>query len=56
MRRDPIDAKDTADRTVRDIWRRTRKHHSAEEKTRIVLASLALAGLNHWNRRVVIIP
>ena len=40
MRRDPIDAKDAAERTVRDIRRRTRKQHSAEEKIRIVLAGL----------------
>ena len=40
MRREPIDAKDAADRTVRDIRRRTRKQHSAEEKIRIVLAGL----------------
>jgi transposase len=40
MRREPIDAKDAADQTVRDIRRRTRKQHSAEEKIRIVLAGL----------------
>ena len=40
MRRAPIDAKDAAERTVRDIQRRTRKQHSAEEKIRIVLAGL----------------
>jgi transposase len=40
MRRDPIDAKDAAERTVRDIRRRTRKQYSAEEKIRIVLAGL----------------
>ena len=40
MRREPINAKDAADRTVREIRRRTRKRHSAEEKIRIVLAGL----------------
>ncbi len=40
MRREPIDAKDAAERTVRDIRRRIRKQHSAEEKIRIVLAGL----------------
>jgi transposase len=33
-------AKQPADRVVRDIRRRTRKHHSAEEKIRIVLEGL----------------
>ena len=32
--------KDGAEATVRDIRRRTRKHYSAEEKIRIVLAGL----------------
>jgi len=32
--------KPTADRVVRDIRRKTRKHHSAEEKIRIVLDGL----------------
>ncbi len=40
MRREPIDAKDTAERTVRGIRRRTRMQHSAEEKYRMVLAGL----------------
>ena len=40
MRREPIEAKDAADRTVSDIRRRTRKQHSVEEKIRIVLAGL----------------
>jgi transposase len=40
MRREPIDARDAPDRTVRDIRRRTRKQHSAEEKIRIVLDGL----------------
>ena len=40
MRREPIDAKEAAERTVRDIRRRTRKQHSAEEKIRIALAGL----------------
>ena len=33
-------SKDAADRLVRGIKRKTRKHYSAEEKTRIVLAGL----------------
>ncbi len=33
-------AKAPAERVVRDIRRRTRKHHSAEEKIRIVLEGL----------------
>ena len=33
-------AKPAAERVVRDIRRRTRKHHSAEEKIRIVLEGL----------------
>ena len=40
MRREPIDAKNAADRTIRDIRRRTRKQQSAEDKIRIVLAGL----------------
>ena len=33
-------SKDAADRLVRGIKRKTRKHYSAEEKIRIVLAGL----------------
>jgi len=40
MRQSPKDTRDAADRTVRDIRRKTRKRHSAEEKIRIVLAGL----------------
>ena len=40
MRRTPIDAKAAAERTVRDIRRRTRRQQSAEEKIRIMLAGL----------------
>ena len=40
MGREPVDAKDAAERTIREIRRRTRKQHSAEEKIRIVLAGL----------------
>ncbi len=32
--------KDSAEKTVRDIRRRTRRHYSAEDKIRIVLAGL----------------
>ena len=31
---------DPAERTVRDIWRKTRKQYSAEEKIRIVVSGL----------------
>ncbi len=33
---------DSAEKTVRDIRRNTRRHHSAEEKIRIVLEGLAV--------------
>jgi len=38
--REPTAAKPPAERVVRDIRRRTRKQHSAEEKIRIVLEGL----------------
>ncbi len=40
MRQKSNNHKDAADRTVKDIRRRTRKTYSAEEKIRIVLAGL----------------
>ena len=40
MRQKPGTAKPTADSMVKDIRRRTRKHHFAEEKIRIVLERL----------------
>ena len=40
MRQKSVNAKVAAERSVRDIRRRTRKHRSAEEKIRIVLAGL----------------
>ena len=40
MRQKSVGSKAAADQTVRDIRRRTRRHHSAEEKIRIVLAGL----------------
>jgi transposase len=40
MRQNPKDTRDAAERTVRDIRRKTRKRHSAEEKIRIVVAGL----------------
>ena len=40
MRRNAETDKPTADRVVKDIRRKTRKHHSAEEKIRIVLEGL----------------
>jgi transposase len=40
MRQKPGTSKPSADRIVRDIRRKTRKRHSAEEKIRIVLEGL----------------
>ena len=40
MRRKAGSDKPTTDRVVKDIRRKTRKHHSAEEKIRIVLEGL----------------
>jgi len=40
MRHKPERHQDTADRTVRDIRRKTRKRYSSEEKIRIVPAGL----------------
>ena len=40
MRQKSGTSKDAADRLVRGIKRKTRKHYSAEEKIRIVLAGL----------------
>jgi transposase len=40
MRQKPGTAKPTAESIVKDIRRGTRKHHSAEEKIRIVLEGL----------------
>ncbi len=40
MRRKPGTMKSTTDRVVKDIRRKTRKRHSAEEKIRIVLEGL----------------
>ena len=40
MRQKPGTVKPTAESVVKDIRRRTRKHHSAEEKIRIVLEGL----------------
>jgi transposase len=40
MKQTPGTSKDAADRLVRGIKRKTRKHYSAEEKIRIVLAGL----------------
>jgi len=43
MRQKPGTPKPQADRVLKDIRRRTRKHHSAEEKIRIVLEGLRVA-------------
>jgi transposase len=40
MRQKSVDTRESAERTVRDIRRKTRKRHSAEEKIRIVLSGL----------------
>ena len=40
MRQKSMTTKDTAERAVRDIRRKTRKQYSAEEKIRIVLEGL----------------
>jgi len=40
MRQNPETARPSAERIVKDIRRRTRKHHSSEEKIRIVLEGL----------------
>ena len=40
MRQKSMTTKDTAEKTVRDIRRKTRKQYSAEEKIRIVLEGL----------------
>jgi transposase len=40
MRHKPMTSKDAADRSIRDIRRKTRKLRSPEEKIRIVLAGL----------------
>ena len=47
-----MSSRDAADRTVRDIRRKTRKQYSAEEKIRIVLSGLrgedSIAELCRW--------
>ena len=40
MRREPVKEEIKSERIVKDIRRRTRKHHSAEDKIRIVLEGL----------------
>ena len=40
MRQESMSLRDTAERTVRDIRRKTRKQYSAEEKIRIVVSGL----------------
>ena len=40
MRQKTRTSKDAADRLVRGIKRKTRKHYSAEEKIRVVLSGL----------------
>jgi transposase len=40
MKQTPGTSKDAADKLVRGIKRKTRKHYSAEEKIRVVLAGL----------------
>ncbi len=55
MRHTPERHTDAADRTVKDIRRKTRKRYSSEDKIRIVLAGLrgvygAMSGSN-WGAR-----
>ena len=40
MRQKSVDTREAAERTGRDIRRKTRKRHSAEDKIRIVLSGL----------------
>ena len=40
MRRKPVKEETRSERIVKDIRRRTRKHHSAEDKIRSVLEGL----------------
>jgi transposase len=40
MSQKPVTQRATAEKVVKDIWRATRKQHSAEEKIRIVLSGL----------------
>ena len=40
MRQKSMSSKDPAEKTIRDIRRRTRKQYSAEEKIRVVLSGL----------------
>ena len=40
MRQESMNSRDTAERTVRDIRRKTRKQYSAEDKIRIVVSGL----------------
>ena len=48
MRQKSMTPKDTAERAVRDIRRKTRKQYSAEEKIRIVLEGLRVRRQNIW--------
>jgi hypothetical protein len=41
---------ESAEKTVRDIRRATRRHHSAEEKIRIVLEGLRASLLSGYGR------
>tara|TARA_Y100000815_G_scaffold169794_1_gene154172 strand:- start:167 stop:541 length:375 start_codon:yes stop_codon:yes gene_type:complete len=40
MRKKSMSSKDSAEKTVRDIRRKTRRHRSSEEKIRVVLSGL----------------
>jgi hypothetical protein len=55
MNKTPETSKDAADKLVRGIKRKTRKHYSAEEKIRIVLAGAGFTfQVRHrgWQRRL----
>ena len=47
MRQKSMSSRDSAEQTVRDIRRKTRKQYSAEEKIRIVLSPSLPTSLRH---------
>jgi hypothetical protein len=49
MRRASNRIPESAEKTVQDIRRATRRHHSAEEKIRIVLEGLRVPKVDCWN-------
>ena len=51
MRRKPVKEETRSERIVKDIRRRTRKHHAAEDKIRIVLEGLREESIAELCRR-----